>query len=634
MLVRTPPPFETESLFGYVLRISETNGYDSPWHVLNHAGLSQQEMNSPAIPTEKLSAVLGASPSALEHIAYTGINPEGLREYSLISHSLGRSMAYAPLRLTQPSFCPHCVAKQGYIDAFWDLSIAVACPIHRCTPVTHCPSCSERLTRFRPGLLTCKCGASLAKAMTDSAEPALADLMAVLWAKLHRHPIADMVTPSGMPAAELMGMSLRSLLLKLPELGRFDLNSRGQDGELSSLVGGAAQMLVDWPRNFRSFLHRVGHASSSTGIGYRKRFEHFYGKFISNRKGNSDLGWLRDEFLRYGLEEWDLSIVDDKLLRNDQAARRFVTKSELARHLNVSVATIGNWADKGHIHLKKIQTSSKGLRYIADLAADELTAPLRSDGATWQARKAAAYLGMPVRVLAYLKEKGHLPALHISTHKHGYHQADLDRFRERLLALSPLVTVGSLMESSVELVSLEYALRNFKFHNHDRKAEFVAAYLCGEYVSVGRTGDTLADIQFEKAEVMAYVSASRVASVGGSFPQHEAAQIIGCDPMAISGLISQGFLATAQAHENSRIPRDSLEQFIAKYAALAALSNELNTTSYHLRRLCQQSGLPIFTIVTRYGSSATFIEKSSTKYLRELSSEALEKSSSRRNKRT
>lgn len=58
LLVRTPAPQRSESLFGYILRIAEANGYDSPWHVLKHAGLSQGEMKTAGIPANELPSDL------------------------------------------------------------------------------------------------------------------------------------------------------------------------------------------------------------------------------------------------------------------------------------------------------------------------------------------------------------------------------------------------------------------------------------------------------------------------------------------------------------------------------------------------------------------------------------------------
>lgn len=186
MLVRTPHHNLTESLLGYVLRISEENGYDTPWHVFTHAGLSQGEMRTAGLSIEKLAAVLGRTPHELSGIAYSGNDENGQREFQLLGHSLGKNLKNDPLRLKKPAICPHCIVEYGYIDAFFDLSVAVACPIHRCKLTRHCHSCSLPLNWFRPSMLTCKCGASFADAPVEVVSPELTNLMAVIWAVLHR----------------------------------------------------------------------------------------------------------------------------------------------------------------------------------------------------------------------------------------------------------------------------------------------------------------------------------------------------------------------------------------------------------------------------------------------------------------
>ncbi len=39
LLLRTPPPYEDESLAGYIIRLNESNYYDSPNWILQLAGL-------------------------------------------------------------------------------------------------------------------------------------------------------------------------------------------------------------------------------------------------------------------------------------------------------------------------------------------------------------------------------------------------------------------------------------------------------------------------------------------------------------------------------------------------------------------------------------------------------------------
>ena len=59
LLCRTPRPQLTESLFGFVLRVSEANGYDTPRHIWKSAGIPRGSECAPRFPTESLATVLG-----------------------------------------------------------------------------------------------------------------------------------------------------------------------------------------------------------------------------------------------------------------------------------------------------------------------------------------------------------------------------------------------------------------------------------------------------------------------------------------------------------------------------------------------------------------------------------------------
>lgn len=630
LLVRTPPPVATESLFGYVLRVAEANGYDSPWHVMHHAGMNQSEMFNTVFPIEKLAQILGMPPDTLVPIAYVHRDPNGARDYRLLGHSFGGALTCAPFRHRRPAFCPSCVVEQGFVDAFWDLCAAVACPVHRSYVVSHCGACKRPISNFRPGLLTCKCGATLATPRNEEVPAALLDLMHVLRAKVHRQSGGQCHLTTGLPVNHLMGMELKSLILKLPELGRFGSGKTVKGADMAGLLSGAALTLSDWPRNFREMLHHIGNAEKTPGTGFRKRFSGFYDKLASRKVANQQCGWLRDEFLRFGLEEWGESLMDSKLFEGAEAQRRFVTKAALARIVGVRIATISQWAKRGHVTLKAAPASAASPRYIVDLEANDLSAPLKSDGIVFSTRIAAAYLGFPVRVLNYLNASGRIPVLHKPRFKVGYARADLDVFLQSLLRSSPLLSEAALQFNGDDLINLRQVLRNSKFHNHANKSEFVVACLTGTCTSVGRRGDTVADIYYKKSDVLMYAAASRSHAAGDSLSQREAAKVIGCDPMAIVGLIANGSLQAMPMPMASRINRKSVQDFVARYTALAELANELDTTSCFLRRICQQSQLPMMIVAKRSGWEVGFVDKGSVGILRSYFSNAPTQGSARR----
>ena len=197
LLVRTPSPCINESLLGFVLRVSEANGYDTPWHILRLAEIDQGQMQTAGFPIEKLSKVLGQSTESLTRIAYQSDTIKG--HFKILDHSLGPSLKDSPLRLSRPAFCPHCVEETGFIDAFWDLNAAVACPKHHCPPLRNCPSCRTAIRWFRPGLLTCECGARLTNTPSVAIDTPAIELMQLILSKLHGKPLSELPNESGFP---------------------------------------------------------------------------------------------------------------------------------------------------------------------------------------------------------------------------------------------------------------------------------------------------------------------------------------------------------------------------------------------------------------------------------------------------
>lgn len=624
MLVRTPRHNPTESLLGYVLRISETNGYDTPWHVLAHAGFSQGEMRSAGFSVEKLSAILGQSADALDEIAYSGTDETGTREFRLLRHSLGKGLNSAPLRLAKPSICPRCIAENGYIDAFFDLSIAVACPVHRCKLTSHCPSCGQQLSWFRPGLLTCRCGKTLAEAQAESVSTELADLMTLIWAILHRIPLDSIQHGTSFPVSQLVGTPLRALTLKLPTLGEFQFRSTGSEINSSSSLGlleGAALVLANWPKGFHQLLERLARVNAGpVATTFGKRYEHFSRTFFSTRPCGADFVWLRDEFVRYGLESWNESAIDKKMIRGEQLQARYLTISAMARQLNVSRTTLLAWADQGRIQITKVQRANQ-TRHIADARNEDLHTPLAAEGSVFGKRGAAAYLGLPVSVLDRLKSTGHFAVRHRAKQKQAFHQADLDGFREQLLALAPLRDLETIDIPQTEMVNLAVILRKYRFHDHNRKADFVVAFLCGEINAVCRTGGILDDIHFVRSDVEAFVSDSRSRAAANSLSQQEAAKLIGCEFVALSALLKNGHLDGEKGREGLRITRASINQFREHYAAISSLAHRFDTSAARLLRLCTIGEIPLLQAPRTAGSPISFVKQEDVAALQRLNHE-------------
>ena len=212
-LVRHPVPFLTESLFGYILRLSEENGYTTPWSLLLLAQIRQHEARSTGIQVAKLAQVSNRPQTELESTSYRwpGDRPRSCR-------LLGHLLTPWELAVTRPRLCPECVAEKGSIEAHFDLALMTGCPVTE-GGALRCPGCMKPLPWFRPGLLDVSaartCGTS-ACPRSPGPKPILLDLI--------RRKILGLTAgrdyASGLPSSYLEVMSLQPLLSLVGMLGR------------------------------------------------------------------------------------------------------------------------------------------------------------------------------------------------------------------------------------------------------------------------------------------------------------------------------------------------------------------------------------------------------------------------------
>jgi hypothetical protein len=605
-LVRTPSPYATESLWGYILRVSEANGYNTPWHVLSHADLGEQTFKVSVVCYEKLAKVLGKAASELAPLSYHTDGADGTRHFCILGQSLGKSLTYSPFEKGKPTLCPHCVMENGYLDASWDLSLFVACPKHRCALIKKCSACGEALSWFRPGLLTCKCGASLVDVPTQTVDQPLIDLMSVLQARIRGMPLSRESNLTGLPLQYLANLSLRSLIVMLSAFGNFNLSSHGREAtnDILGVAEGAAEVLVNWPYGYYDFLRRIGaktNQQEAAGLGLRKQFNKFYSCMFTKRTYRHEMEFLHEEFIRFGLEEWGESVVHEKMRRGVTGKSRFVSAHHLANMVGIRPITLRRWAESGKIVLKEVAFATQR-RLIADLKENAI--PKKTAGKKFGTRAAAAQIGLPVRALKALKESGHFAVTHMPMQLPGYHEHDLGSFREKLLSCSQPIENVDVYASTIALGDV---MQHLQFWTEAGKADFLVAYLKGEIQSIGRVGESIQQIYFRTSDVQQYLSTSREVASDGAISQWEACQLIGCDEQAIPGLIKAGHLKALSGPERTRVVRESAIDFSANYVCLTKLAKDGDTSSRRLARLAVEISIPMLSFFRKVGGPIRFI---------------------------
>lgn len=435
LLVRHPRPYPAESLPGYVLRLSEKNGYVSPWSLCRMAGMRQREIQTTGIGVEKLAAIANCAASELHQIAFTSASNRRL------SALLGHRLTPTELNIAQPKLCPQCVAERGFIEAHWHLELMVACPIHQCLATTDCPNCEKRLRWFRPGLLQCECGQSLLELPTSSicqSETAMLDLIS---RKVLGHPIGNH-NPASLPQDDLMKMTLRSMLIVIRVLAKYRLiaDDCAASTDKRQVVLAASRVMTDWPKNFIILLKDLGErlpADIAGGVG--KQFESIYRALFRNQSiERGHTGFLRVVFLDFAMNHWGRGFVDHKLIREmgGTGTKRFLTQTELAAQIGVRQITVARLLKDSTLSSRRVKCG-KAERILVDTS--QCAIPRISPGKIFRKREAAKRLGISVSMLQTLKDAGIYEVNHWLPNRPGFHELDLTAFSEKHVTPAPKV---------------------------------------------------------------------------------------------------------------------------------------------------------------------------------------------------
>lgn len=174
-LVR-PRPLPFESLPGYVLRVSELNGYvENSWlfriffKTPFYFSLSTHGLN-------KMSELFWVEPEELGAMAFKTVGVFYQQQIVYGSHYFLRSH----LRKRSVAICPECLKDHPIASLKWDFSTITACTAHGNWLTDACPKCGHYLQWRRPGICKCSCGFDLRNGPVTPAPGLVVSLMRVI----------------------------------------------------------------------------------------------------------------------------------------------------------------------------------------------------------------------------------------------------------------------------------------------------------------------------------------------------------------------------------------------------------------------------------------------------------------------
>jgi len=420
-------------------------------------------------------------------------------------------------------------------------------------------------------------------------------------------------TGIGLPLEQLLRMSLESLLRLMSILEKLNKEvgfSRGGTWHVS-------EALADWPRGFHGYLRRMaddGIAAGVQAIGLRKRFEKLYCALFKTRVKLDGIDFLREEFVRFGLDEWGEAVVDIKLLRAGPSNPRFISSAALASRVGVRPITVRRWIDQGAIPSRTVQVGDSR-HYVVDAAAvDQLP---RRNGDRLQARAAGKMIGVPVSVLRELKRTGHYAANPIANCRTGYWPMDLKLLTERLLATKtrPADSADDDYSDSGEVISLDRILGFKKLGVKKAKGAFLAEVLDGRIFPVGHSGDTVASLMFRVEEVEAFRVKYAVSSDREFISAAAAASMLGTGVHVVPALVAAGHVLR-DLNCRTGVSKASVEDFLKVWRPLSALAKELRTSTVALLAQAERQGVRVMRLACNATLETPFLAAADLQTLR------------------
>jgi len=582
--------------------------------------MRQNEMRTTGIKVEKLAKIASRPVSELDDIAFAQS-----AKHQRWSRLLGHRLAPTDLNVTKPKLCPQCVSEKGFIEAHWHLELMVACPMHQCLALSTCPKCGTRLSWFRPGLLECRCGGNLQDGELPSISQAEASLLDVI-----RRTVLALPVPAenraSLPQDHLMKMNLRSILAVVHTLGKHRMIANGSTSwnDERRAVEKASHVLMNWPQHFIELFVDIGQTlPAATAGGVRKQFASIYQALFKSEaiRPREDADFLKVAFLDFAMNHWGRGFVDRKLVKvlGTNVAKRYLTQTEFATQIGVEQSTVARLLKSQKASSRRVKCG-KAERILVDASQSQI--PRTSPGKIFRNRDAAKHMGLSASLLQFLKKAGVYEVNHLLPTRAGFHELDIEAFRQRLLTLAPR------SESSSGVAQECVALRVVMQGHHDSleiKMNVLRAVLSDKIAVVGNADGTPGGLLLERVAYHRFVEDVRNRAAGNASTPAAVARSLVCDGTTVPGLVRLGLLEGSETPVGLRITDDSIEVFKRQYVSLASVAKSEGTTSRAMMRHCKENGINMLLVPTRRrGGPQPFIRLADKRYLFSGASQTLE----------
>lgn len=383
LLVR-PVPKADESLMGYIVRLTERNGYETPLWILKMANLGLDESYRscvlPLSPREglcRLAHLIGINEEMLAQLTYPHASTrDGVSQYSFF----GQPMPQYTIRANRPKICPDCLSELSYCRRLWELSLITTCLKHKRLLIDECPKCKKQISWSRKYVCICTCKFDWRESPASPVEEA--EMMLTK----HVHWICGVLAGENqlqVPLNPLRKLTLNDLLLPLffiagQHKGMSSATSKhlaaaGKNQSFHRILTGAYSVFENWPVNYFEFLDRRRVQERTVTRTYQRMKSALYGEFGSFYYGlHGVLSGRQFDFMRIAF----IDHVSQKRLGDHHSSRRpqkssralpdgpYVLKSDVRRLLGVDYGWIDHRIRAGEVRSLVRNKGKKRLIFV------------------------------------------------------------------------------------------------------------------------------------------------------------------------------------------------------------------------------------------------------------------------------
>lgn len=599
LVVRFPPQ-TGESLRGWLLRLTEANGYPRPSWILSATGLSGVGVSRRAL-VECLSWLAQCAPSSISPLLNTNYVTVKKREVFGMRPAIPDCALPRYMFHLAPSVCPLCLQERQILLGHWDLKYWRVCPKHGCWMVSSCPSCGEPLSWTRSHIDRCtrapQCTGHLSEAATTTAPEAARQLALFIGTSAGFRDL-----PERPHLEKIFGqMSLLECLQLILSVNERPSAVRQREWRCTLDAGSAfetaAQNLHHWPKGFENYLDHLRdpiaaeqHVSVKGELrGIVQRIDGHNSPFTFSARTREILVAAIVSYLdRNGTGAPLLAKRVQKQYQSCWASRR-----EAAIMLNTDWHSLDSLIERGDLKCEIRQAGSRK-RYLIHRASidaylkshqNQLVHVNKDEARFINRRDAANLLGVGWRTIDALYSEGLIRAT-LGRRYLLYEATSLNEiiavFRRTAVCERPTKVKDRQLLSSLELLRAYPAIGVCRFIRL-----VVDGGLKPVAIDIRLRG--VNQFFFDRDDIRHLAQGETVSHV-------EAVKILRCGSMDVPRLVLNGFLVDLRDEATRRgtrrqITRASLHQFASRYAPISELAAAARTNSSLLYRRLWNAGI-------------------------------------------